>query len=358
MIEPQPIQRVAIYARVSTQEQAKGYSIDDQGDRLTDWAHVEGWEVVARFADPGASATSVKHRPQFRRMIDEAEAGTFDAVMVRELSRFARNRGDAAIYRSRLERAGVRLLSYQERTEGLSRPAALMTNGLHELMAEHYSVELSEKTARGWETRAKKGLTLGDVPFGYTRDHAHEPIRPLEPEATAVRYLYESYQTGRHSMAELADELNTQGFQPRSKQGKTRFSKASVERIFKNSTYAGWVTRHGERLRRGFHESLVSDDMFDRVQGSSSRGHGSRGPTGNGQASRTCLAESASARPVSARFGATRPTSESTTTTGAPHGGAGRSARITVSAFAPSRSRRRSAPCSSASISPRIGKSE
>lgn len=266
MIEPRPIHRVAIYARVSTREQAKGHSIDDQVDRLTAWADVEGWEVAAQFADPGASATSVKHRPQFRRMIEEAERGAFDAVMIRELSRFARNRGDAAIYRSRLEDCGVRLLSYQERTEGLSRPAALMTNGLHELMAEHYSVELAEKTARGWEARAKKGLTLGDVPFGYTRDHAQDPIRPLEPEAAAVQHLYERYQTGRHSMAELADELNAQGLQPRSKQGKTRFSKASIERIFKNSTYAGWVTRHGERLRKGLHEPLVSDALFDSVQ--------------------------------------------------------------------------------------------
>ena len=200
--------RVAIYARVSTQEQAKGHSIGDQVDRLTEWAAAEGWEVLATYADPGASATSVRKRPQFLQMIEDAEAGQFDRVLVRELSRFARNRGDAAIFRKRLEHAGVKLLSYQERTEGLSWPAALITNGMHELMAEHYSVDLSEKVARGWEARAKKGLTLGDVPFGYERDHPHEPVCPVAAEAEAVRHIFTEYATGTVTMAALAEWLN------------------------------------------------------------------------------------------------------------------------------------------------------
>ena len=98
-------QRVALYLRVSTAEQAKGHSLDSQRDTLRDWARAEGWNAVSEYDDPGASGTSVDRRPGFLKMVDDAEAGRFDAVLVLKLDRFARNRGDAAIYRERLERA-------------------------------------------------------------------------------------------------------------------------------------------------------------------------------------------------------------------------------------------------------------
>lgn len=273
-----PIARVALYGRVSTTEQAHGWSMDSQRDTLSEWAKAEGWEVVAVYADPGASGTSAEGRPQFLQMIEDAGADTFDAVLVLKLDRFARNRGDSAIFRTRLERAGVQLLSYNEKTDGLSRAAALLTTGLPELLAEHYSVELSEKTTAGWKKRAENGLTLGDVPFGYTRDHAHEPIRPIPQEAAAVRMVYEAYGTGRFAMDEVADMLNAAGHQPRSKRRKRQFSKASIDRMITNPVYTGVVTYHDEVLGPGLHEGIVSQALFDRVQAAiAARGRATRG---------------------------------------------------------------------------------
>ncbi len=261
-----PLRTVAAYVRVSTAEQARGHSIDSQRDTLRQWAQAEGWTVAAVYEDAGASGTTATGRPKFLRMIEDAADGAFDAVLVLKLDRFARNRGDSAIYRTRLESAGVQLLSYNEKTDGLSRAAALLTIGLPELLAEHYSVELSEKTTAGWKKRAEKGLTLGDVPFGYTREHPHEPIRAVPAEARAVLRAFEAYATRRYAMHEVADQLSAQGFAPRSKRGKTRFSKATVNGMLRNAVYAGFVTRHGEILGPGLHEAIVPEALWRSVQ--------------------------------------------------------------------------------------------
>ena len=110
--------RVALYLRVSTVEQAKGHSLDSQRDTLREWARAEGWSPVSEYDDPGASGTNVEGRPGFRKMVADAEVGRFDAILVLKLDRFSRNRGDAAIYRKRLNQAGVALLSYNEPTNG------------------------------------------------------------------------------------------------------------------------------------------------------------------------------------------------------------------------------------------------
>jgi len=85
-------------------------------------------------------------------------------------------------------------------------------------------------------------------------------------QAPVVLMIFESYATGLYSMDQLADELNSRGFCPRSKQGKLRFSKASVQGMLKNPVYAGYVTRHGEILGDGLHEAVVPRDLFARVQ--------------------------------------------------------------------------------------------
>ena len=261
-----PTRRVALHLRLSKQDEAE-HSIENQRDRLTDWAWEEGWEIIAEYLDDDASAfRKVQARRQFVQMIEDAEAGQFDAILVLKLDRWMRGMGNSAIYRARIFSAGVRLRSFHEREAWNGTLGGFVQGGMGDFMAEYYSVDLSIKTAEGWKKRAEKGLTLGDVPFGYTRDHAQQPIEPVEPEAAAVVRLHERYATGCHSMAVLADELNERGFAPRSKRCKRRFSKAGVERILKNPVYAGWVTRHGAKVRRGLHQPIVPDELFDRVQ--------------------------------------------------------------------------------------------
>ena len=260
------MRRVALYLRVSTDEQAKGHPLDSQRDTLREWARAEGWNAVCDYDDPGASGTSVERRLGFLRMIQDAEAGRFDTVLVLKLDRFARNRGDSAIYRKRLERAGVELLSYNERTDGLSRSAALLTNGLQELLAEHYSVELSEKTAAGWRKRAEKGLPAGDIPFGYVSGGPSKAPVVVVEEAEALRGAFERYSLGDASLMDIAEYLNERGFAPRSKRGSPQFGQKTVRGMLANRFYIGDIVYKGDVVAAGLHEPVVSRELFQRVQ--------------------------------------------------------------------------------------------
>ncbi len=86
------IQRVAIYARVSTEEQAKeGFSIAAQLQTLRQYAQIYNWEVIDEYVDEGISGKSVKGRPEMKRLIKDVENERFDAVLVWKISRLSRN---------------------------------------------------------------------------------------------------------------------------------------------------------------------------------------------------------------------------------------------------------------------------
>lgn len=103
-------QNTALYARVSSSEQVKGYSIDAQLDAGRQYAAGHGWVVVAEYIDAGLSGTS-DDRPQFKRMIRDALSGQFEVIMVHSFDRFSRNLEDAVVYKSLLRRDGVQGVS-------------------------------------------------------------------------------------------------------------------------------------------------------------------------------------------------------------------------------------------------------
>lgn len=198
------IQRVALYLRVSTDEQAQGHSLDSQHQELTDWARLEGWEVAEIYEDAGASGTTVAGRTSFLRMVRDAQAGAFDAILVLRVDRFARSVRDSAVYRELLSDCGVQLKSKTEPTVGDDTPAGFLTNGMFDVMAAYYSILLSSDVARGMRTRALKGLPVGDIPFGYSSTSADEPPKIVPAEAEAVRNAFEQYAGGNRSMLEIA----------------------------------------------------------------------------------------------------------------------------------------------------------
>jgi site-specific DNA recombinase len=260
------IRRVAIYLRVSSDEQLLGHSMDSQTKALLAWAKMEGWEVVEIYADAGVSGTSVERRPEFRRMMADAQAGKFDAILVLKIDRFARSLRDSTIYGELLRDCGVRLLSRTEPNAGDDTPAAFLMNGQADLYAAYYSIQLSDNVARGKATRAAKGLPLGDLPFGYVSAGPQEPPTIVSDEAEQIRRCFRGYAAGNRSMAELAQSLNAAGFRPRSKRGRAVFSKATLSGMLSNPTYVGDVTRHGQFITSGHYEPIIGRELWDAVQ--------------------------------------------------------------------------------------------
>src|SRR5688500_15731964 len=108
-----PVTGAAIYTRVSTDEQAEGHSLEFQDDGCTGKAVALGENIVERHQDAGFSAKT-DPRPEFQRAIADAEAGKYRTLIVYKFARFARSRRDSVVYKHRLKKAGVRLISVTE----------------------------------------------------------------------------------------------------------------------------------------------------------------------------------------------------------------------------------------------------
>ena len=106
------------------------------------------------------------NRLEFQRMISDSDRHAFEAVLVYQLDRFARNRYDSAIYKSKLRKNGVRVVSAKENISDDA--SGILVEGVLESMAEYYSAELSQKINRGLDINAEKCLSHGSNPgLGY-----------------------------------------------------------------------------------------------------------------------------------------------------------------------------------------------
>ena len=153
-----------IYARYSSHGQTE-QSIEGQLHDNYAWAEQQGITVIGEYIDRALTGTK-DQRPDFQRMIADAAKRQFELVIVWKLDRFARNRYDSAIYKARLKKYGVKVLSVKENIT--DSPEGIILEGLLESMAEYYSANLAQNVLRGKrETSAKGNWNGGRVPLGY-----------------------------------------------------------------------------------------------------------------------------------------------------------------------------------------------
>lgn len=256
-----------MYARVSTEDQAGAdrVSLPAQLRAMRERCAREGWEIVATFEAPGESAFTddLGKRPVLGAVVEAAEGGRFDVVMVHESSRFARNAFLAATVRRRLEKAGVVLLEAGEHLGPRTAERgffATMQDGVN----EYWSHKLSEHTRKVKAQLFAEGLHVGDPPFGYRRVGPRMPLAVVPEEAAAVAEGFREYVAGA-SYTEIMEGWNARGLRPRSKQGHTRFTVPAMQSIFENDFYAGYVRHKGERLL-GAHEAVISEELWVAAQ--------------------------------------------------------------------------------------------
>lgn len=161
------ILRIALYARVSTDEQARSYSIQEQIVAGQAYAEQNGWAVVEAYVDSGYSGTNAK-RPTFQRLLHDARQGRFDAVVVHKLDRFYRNAQAMLRVYAELERHGILFTSLTERID-FSLPEGKLMLAVLSTLAEIYITNLRRETRKGKLGRARDGLWNGSIPFGYCR---------------------------------------------------------------------------------------------------------------------------------------------------------------------------------------------
>jgi DNA invertase Pin-like site-specific DNA recombinase len=160
-------QRIAVYVRVSSEEQLEGYSLEAQLRAIRAYCAERGWRIVLEYVEEGKSARyeDLTRRPRFKAMLEAAEARRFDVVLVHKLDRFARNLLVLLTSLNRLGRADVSFVSVTEQID-YSTPQGRLFLIMLGALAEWYSNNLSQETKKGKRERKAQGLYNGLLPFG------------------------------------------------------------------------------------------------------------------------------------------------------------------------------------------------
>ena len=268
--------RAVDYLRVSSARQVEkdlteeGYSIPAQRDACVARVRAEGWTLVDEYVDAGESARSAD-RPQLQQMLARIERDRdVDVVVVHKVDRLARNLEDHVAIRAALRRAGCQLVSV---TENLEETASdKLVEGIHALMAEFYSANLSSEIRKGMTQKAKMGGYPQRAPLGYL--NVRETIGgrqvasiTIDPDrAPLVTAAFDLYATGDWTLERLHDELHRRGLRNRGTRkrppGPVSLNGLSV--ILGNRAYLGEVEWAGVRYP-GQHDPLTSPATFDKV---------------------------------------------------------------------------------------------
>ncbi|MNW39545.1 DNA-invertase hin [compost metagenome] len=275
--------KVAIYARVSTEEQAEqGYSIDAQLDTLRDYCKKNGLEVYEEYVDAGISGTSIKGRLALQRLQRDAEKGLFDELLVWKMNRLARKNLDLLLILDHLDQHNVSFRSFTEKIE-TSTPTGRMYLHMLSAIGEMERDTIVENVKMGMKQRAKTGKHNGKLPLGYQA--IADPSDPagrsnvivVEAAALIVRKIFELYASGR-GLKSIANELNHSGY--KTKTGNT-FSTTAIKEILHNPFYNGKVRynryenwsnkrRRGKSdeplIANGKHEAIIHDTLWEKVQ--------------------------------------------------------------------------------------------
>ena len=236
--------RVAIYTRVSSQEQAeKGTSLESQAEQLESFCKGQGWEIFNHYVDGGFSGKD-GNRPGLQALRRDAKAGYFEKVAVWKLDRLARNQRLILELEAEFREQDISLFSIKEMVDTQTAIGRTVFQVLG-LTAEWERDNITERTKTGRLQRMKEGYwASGRAPFGYDYNKVTKHLVINESEAEIIRKIYDLYASGK-SLGSIADQLNKELVSPRGKNSKGWYNN-SIRHILINPTYKGEaiVNRH------------------------------------------------------------------------------------------------------------------
>src|SRR6266536_3311694 len=242
-IERQPLRVAAIYARVSSERQREGGTIESQVAGLHELAQARGLVVPEQlvFLDEGFSGAMLL-RPALERLRDRAAEGCFEVLLCHCPDRLARRYAYQVLLLEELDRAGVEVVFLRE-GERSGSPEDELLRQFQGMIAEYERAQIRERTRRGKLYRARQGsqAVLACAPFGYRylrkTDDADGYFQVDPAEAEVVREVFRRYSEGDESIAEIARALSARGVPTRT--GKAVWDRSTVWGMLRNPAYRG-----------------------------------------------------------------------------------------------------------------------
>lgn len=257
--------RAAIYARVSSEEQVEGYSLDAQLRAGRAFVEDHEWTLCREYVEEGRSAHTddIRKRPVFKEAVEDALAGRYDVLVVHKIDRFSRKLRFTLEYFEKLHRAGVGFVSISEQMD-FTTPTGQVFLAMVGAFSQFYSDNLSQETKKGWAERRAQGLYCGLLPFGVIKGDDGLPARHPDTYpglAMAFRMAAEG-----KSDREIAMALNAADYRTAGNQGNRLFSKDTVKGILQNRFYIGELSNGNGGYIKAKHDALVPIEVFEVAQ--------------------------------------------------------------------------------------------
>lgn len=268
--------RVAACCRVSSSSEDQLNSFAAQNIHYTHYimGH-EDWRLVDIYADEGVTGTSVEKREDFKRMLDDSGRGLINRILVKSISRFARNTAECLEAIRQFRACGTTIFFEKENIDTARMSSELMT-ALHAAFSQSESESVSGNMRWSYQRRMERGKhNPQSAGFGYCLKDGKLAIVP--EEAKIVRFIFESYLSGA-SRRTMVKQLNATA-------GGKLWYESAISYILTNECYVGDtvlqktystetlpVKRHRNKGQReqyyiaDTHPAIIAKANFEKVQ--------------------------------------------------------------------------------------------
>ncbi|MBR0312478.1 MAG: recombinase family protein [Oscillospiraceae bacterium] len=288
--------RVAAYCRVSTNDEEQLTSYEAQKTYYTDKIMTNPeWTMAGIFADEGISGVSTAKRTEFNRMIRHCRQGKIDVVMVKSISRFARNTLDCIKYIRALKTLGVAVIFEKESINTLEMDSELLLTMMGAFaQAESESMGANVRWGMREAMRSGKANLRIDTLYAYEKGEDGKP-KIIPEQAEVVRRIYERFLAGQ-SLRMIRDSLEKDGVV--TIKGQEKWNPAVIKSILTNEKYCGDVLRQktfiedtiSKKVKKNtgqlpmyliqnHHEGIVSREMFNAAQAELARRNAGKAPS-------------------------------------------------------------------------------
>jgi len=203
---------VGIYCRLSRDDNngsLESMSIGNQRQMLVDYVKEKGWTLRDCYIDDGFSGVNFE-RPDFKRMIRDADAGKIDCIITKDLSRLGRNYVKAGYYTEEyfVER-GIRFIAINDSIDTMQENNDIAA--FHHVLNEFYPKQVSKKVKQVKRTSAQQGKFMNSqAPYGYMKSPQDKHVLIIDDEAAQIVIrLFSEYANG-NSARMIADCMNTE----------------------------------------------------------------------------------------------------------------------------------------------------
>lgn len=256
------MKKAVIMCRVSSEEQAKGYSLDVQFEQLTRYCERNSISIVKHYREDHSAKNF--DRPEFQNFLHyvKKNKGEVDLLLITSWDRFSRNLTDSLVMLRTLEMCGVKVQAIEQPID-MSIPENKAMLAIFLAIPEIDNDRRSIKIRGGIRGSLKAGRWCRQAPIGYknTRDQQNKPI--IVPASTAlhIKYIFEQIALGK-LQSELRQEIYKKGI---------KISRSNFSKLLRNPIYMGKIIvpkceDEPMMMINGIHEAIISENLYFEVQ--------------------------------------------------------------------------------------------